>query len=137
MAERETLRSALFTTQFMTGYAFPNALLQHAIGDLDKLSIDIPHLQEKRDWMVGALREIGYSVHMPEGTFYLAVKSPLEDDGAFVDLLADFNIMVLPGLVAEMPGYFRISLTANDDMIRRSLPGFKAALERARSMAVV
>ena len=131
MAERETLRTAILTAQFATGYAFPNALLQHSIGDLEKLSIDVEHLQVKRDWMVGALREMGYSVHTPEGTFYLLVKSPLPDDDAFVELLTDYNILVLPGNIAEMPGYFRISLTANDDMIRRALPGFAAAIERA------
>jgi hypothetical protein len=27
-----------------------------------------------------------------------------------------------------MPGYFRLSLTANDDMVTRALPGFAAAL---------
>ena len=131
MAERETLRTAILTAQFATGYAFPNALLQHSIGDLEKLSIDVEHLQVKRDWMVGALREMGYSVHTPEGTFYLLVKSPLPDDDAFVELLTDYDILVLPGNIAEMPGYFRISLTANDDMIRRALPGFAAAIERA------
>jgi aspartate aminotransferase len=36
-------------------------------------------------------------------------------------------VYCLPGSVLEMPGYFRISLTANDDMIERSLPGFAAA----------
>jgi aspartate aminotransferase len=35
----------------------------------------------------------------------------------------------MPGQVVEMPGYFRISLTANDDMIQRSLPGFAAAIK--------
>ncbi|MCC6456002.1 MAG: aminotransferase class I/II-fold pyridoxal phosphate-dependent enzyme [Caldilineaceae bacterium] len=133
MADREALRLALFVTQFATGYAFPNAVLQHAIGDLDKLSIDIAHLQEKRDWMVSALREMGYSVHTPEGTFYLLVKSPISDDSAFADLLAEYDILCLPGYVAEMPGYFRLSLTANDEMIQRALPGFAAALERART----
>lgn len=134
MAEREAVRTAILTAQFATGYAFPNALLQHSIGDLEKLSIDVAHLQFKRDWMVGALREMGYSVHTPEGTFYLLVKSPLPDDDAFVELLADYNILVLPGNIAEMPGYFRISLTANDEMIRRALPGFAAAIERAGSL---
>jgi aspartate aminotransferase len=136
MAEGEALRLALFVTQFATGYAFPNALLQHAIGDLNKLSIDIAHLQEKRDWMVSALREMGYSVHTPEGTFYLLVKSPLADDSAFADLLAEYDILCLPGYVAEIPGYFRLSLTANDDMIKRALPGFAATLERARSLVM-
>jgi aspartate aminotransferase len=35
--------------------------------------------------------------------------------------------------MVEMPGYFRISLTASDEMIERSLPGFAAALEQVRS----
>jgi hypothetical protein len=30
-----------------------------------------------------------------------------------------------------MPGYFRISLTANDEMIERGLPGFERALKTA------
>jgi aspartate aminotransferase len=37
----------------------------------------------------------------------------------------------LPGEIVEMPGYFRISITANDEMIKRALPGFRIALERA------
>jgi aspartate aminotransferase len=134
MAERETLRRSLLAMQFTTGFAFPNALLQHALGDLDKLSIDIPHLQSKRDGMVGALRVMGYDVHSPEATFYLLVKCPLPDEAAFMTLLSEHNILVMPGGVLEMPGYFRISLTANDDMIERALPGFAAAIERARSM---
>jgi len=37
----------------------------------------------------------------------------------------------LPGSMMEMPGYFRISLTASDEMIRRALPGFAAARQKA------
>ena len=133
-AERRALRPAIFATQFITGYAFPNALLQHALGELDKLSIDVGDLQRKRDWLIGELRALGYSVHVPEGTFYLLVQSPLPDDEAFAALLAEHNILVLPGIVAEMPGYFRLSLTANDEMIARALPGFAAVMAQARAM---
>ena len=35
---------------------------------------------------------------------------------------------VLPGSMCEMPGYFRISLTANDEMVRRALPVFREAI---------
>jgi aspartate aminotransferase len=132
MPDREQIRSALFTSLFITGYAYPNALLQHALADLDKLSIDNGHLQEKRDSMVGALQEMGYQLHSPEGTFYLLPRSPIEDDIAFTELLHTHKIFCLPGEVVEMPGYFRISLTANDEMIQRSLPGFAAAMEQAR-----
>lgn len=132
MPQREELRVGIFTSQLLNAWGFPNALLQHALPDLEKLSIDIPHLQEKRDHMVGALREMGYELHSPEGTFYLLPKSPLADDMSFTRILADENVFVLPGKVVELPGYFRISLTANDEMIERSLPRFDAALKKAK-----
>jgi aspartate aminotransferase len=44
----------------------------------------------------------------------------------------EFNIFCIPGALMDLPGYFRISLTANDDMIERSLPGFAEALGKAR-----
>jgi aspartate aminotransferase len=134
MPDAETVRESIFLAQMLTGYAFPNALLQHAIGDLEQLSIDIPHLQEKRDRMVSDLRQVGYELHSPEGTFYLLPRSPLEDDLQFTSMLARQHVYCLPGKAFEMPGYFRISLTANDAMIRRALPVFAAVLEEAKAM---
>lgn len=133
MPGREDIRAGLFVAQLITGYAFPNALLQHALPDLERLSIDVSHLQRKRDALVNALREIGYSVHVPEGAFYLLPRSPLSDDLAFTELLARHDIFCLSGTVVEMPGYFRISLTASDEMITRALPGFAAAFKEANS----
>jgi aspartate aminotransferase len=133
--ERAALRGPIFVAQLVSGYAFPNALLQHAWPALEELSIDLAHLQRKRDQLVGELRRMGYELHVPAGTFYLLPRSPMPDDWAFTELLAEHNIFVLPGAVVEMPGYFRLSLTANDAMIDRALPGFAAALERARAAA--
>jgi aspartate aminotransferase len=56
------------------------------------------------------------------------VRSPLADDIAFTERLAQENVFVMPGKVFELPGWFRISLTASDDMVERSLPGFAKAL---------
>jgi aspartate aminotransferase len=132
LPDREQLGDLLMTAQFVTGYAFPNALLQHALPDLEELSIDIEHFQHKRDRMVSALREMGYELHVPEGTFYLMVRSPLPDDVAFLDRLAAHQVYCLPGQVVETPGYFRISITASEEMIERALPGFAAAIEEVR-----
>ena len=60
------------------------------------------------------------------------MRSPLDDDQQFMDLLAEHDIFCLPGALIEMPGYFRISLTANDAMIDRALPGFAAAIEASK-----
>jgi aspartate aminotransferase len=132
MQQRDALRLAIMTAQMFTGFAFPNALLQHALPELETLSIDIGHLQHKRDKLVGILRGAGYDVHSPDGTFYLLPKSPIVDDGAFLRVLARHDVYCLPGAIVELPGYFRISLTATEDMIDRAAPGFAAAYREAR-----
>jgi aspartate aminotransferase len=63
----------------------------------------------------------------------LLPRAPVTDDRAFCALLADQGVLVLPGHVVELPGYFRISLTATDEMVQRSLPVFARAIQRARS----
>lgn len=132
MPDQELMRNGLTHALIAMGYAFPNALMQHALADLQELSIDIPHLQAKRDRLVQALREMGYELAVPEGTFYLLVRSPLEDDRAFMELLARHKVYCLPGTLFKLPGYFRISLTANDEMIDRAIPGFRQAFQAAR-----
>jgi len=131
MPAREAMRQAIMDMQVVVGWAFPNAVLQYALPRLEQSSIDIEHLQRKRDRLVDALGDMGYRAHRPEGTFYLFVRSPIADDRAFADRLVEHDIFVLPGSLFETPGFFRISLTANDDMIERSLPGFAAAIGRA------
>ena len=114
------------------GWAYPVSLLQHAVPDLDAMSVDIPTLQRRRDLLVSTLREQGYEAVEPEGTFYIIVRSPLEDDERFCEMLAAHDVFVLPGAMFEMPGWFRISVTANDDMVERALPGFAKAMQEAR-----
>lgn len=134
MPEREVFRNALMAGQIATGFAWPNALLQHALRDLDPLSVDIKKIQNRRDRMVDALRKLGYELHVPEATFYLMPRSPIPDDETFCGWLAEEKIIAMPGVFLDLPGYFRLSLTATDDMIGRSLAGFAQVMERARKV---
>jgi aspartate aminotransferase len=75
--------------------------------------------------MVDALRELGYELHVPQATFYLLPRAPIENDIEFTRILRGKKVLVLPGRAVEMPGYFRLSLTATDEMIDRALPAFE------------
>ena len=55
------------------------------------------------------------------------VRSPDPDDLAFTNRLAELGALVLPGGIVECPGWFRISLTASDEMVERGLEAFAAA----------
>lgn len=127
MPNRESLREPMMIAQCATGFAFPNALLQHALPEIEPLCIDLAPLERRRDRVVSALSAMGYDVVRPSGTFYVLVRSPVEDDLAFVEQLGEHDTFVLPGSVLELPGWFRISLTANDAMIERALTVFEAA----------
>jgi aspartate aminotransferase len=133
--DRVELRQRVLLAQIATGFAFPNADLQHAIEDLERLSIDIGVMERRRDRMIAILDDVGYEHTTPEGTFYIMAKAPIPDDMAFAEILADEGAVVLPGAVVEVPGWFRISLTASDEMVDSSAGAFRRALERAGSAA--
>jgi aspartate aminotransferase len=130
--ERQALRDSLFAAQMALGWCFPNAVMQYAIPDLEGLSIDMHALSAKRTRMSEALTRAGYEVLPPEGTFYLFCKCPGADPDRFWDALADRDVFVMPGRVMERPDYFRLSLTASDAMIERSLPIFAEVADRMR-----
>jgi aspartate aminotransferase len=129
----EAMRKALFHALVSCGLAMPDAVMQYALPDINGLLIDIAALQRRRDRMVAALRQQGYQLHSPEATFYLLPQTPVADDRAFCALLAEHGVAVLPGHVIDLPGYFRICLTATDEAIERSLPIFAHAIQYASS----
>jgi aspartate aminotransferase len=124
----DVVREAVDAAQIAAGWMFPNAVMQYAVADLEALSIDLGELERKRDLMVRELSAAGYELRAPEGTFYLWVRSPDPDDEAFCRLLAEGGVLVMPGTVFEVPGYFRVSLTGTSDMLDRALPGFRTAI---------
>lgn len=132
LPDRAALRMTALTAALATGNALPDSVMQYALPELEHLVVDVDHLQARRDRMLDALRASGYQVHTPEATFYLLVRSPDPDDVAFARRLRDERVLVLPGHVFEMPGWFRISLTASDEMVDRALPVFERAMAERR-----
>lgn len=133
MPDRDILRRALRNAVMTSGWSYPNAVLQYALPELDLLTIDLDLFTRKRDHLVGGLRAAGYEATLPEGTFYVLVKTPIADDWAFAEHLAAQKVFTLPGQVCELPGYLRLSLTASEAMITRALATFAQAFEAYRT----
>ena len=129
-ADRREFREAMFSAQMALGWCFPNALMQHALRDLEHLSIDQAALARRRDMLTATLAASGYTVLAPEGTFYLWIKWPEGDPERMWNTLADHDVFVMPGSIMNADPYFRICLTASDEMISRAGPAFKVAAQR-------
>jgi len=123
--DRQALRDSVFTAQMSLGWCFPNAVMQYAVPDFEALSIDQAGLARRRDTVVKVFQEANYESLSPEGTFYLWSKWPDGDPELLWSALADRDVFVLPGSIMNAPGYFRISLTASDEMVERALPAFR------------
>lgn len=120
--ERQELRDAALPLGVAIGWGFPNAVMQYATPELEKLSLDMAELTRKRDRLYDALTDAGLVVTRPEGTFYLWGEAPGGDGQRFCDALAARSVYLMPGTLFDQPRHYRISLTATMDMIERALP---------------
>ena len=107
------------------GYVNAPALMQHVVTSLQKATVDVADYQRKRDYLHKALTDMGYSVVLPQGAFYMFPKSPVPDEMDFLAELRKHNILAVPGKGFGRSGYIRISYCIEDKTIEGSLPGFR------------
>ena len=81
--------------------------------------------QERRDVLIAALREMGFSVATPKASFYAWVPVPagFTSSSFCADLLAKAGVVVTPGngFGAAGEGFARIAFTVNVDRIREAM----------------
>lgn len=114
------------------GFINAPALMQRVLTIIGPFKTDASVYQRRRDVFLSALRQMGYDVVKPDGTFYIFPRSPIEDDIAFVRLLQSKLVLVSPGTGFDYPGYFRISTCVDDEVIERALPRFEEAIREVR-----
>ena len=112
------------------GHVCPPTLMQKVIELCADQRPDLAAYDENRNLLYNSLREMGYECAKPDGAFYLFVKAPNGDANAFSEKAKlDHNLLVVPADGFGCPGFFRLSYCVSNDMIRRSLPAFKAMIE--------
>lgn len=132
--ERQAMREAFFYAQMATGWNFPSALMQYALSDLEKLVLDVAAMERRRDRICDGLEAAGYRATRPKGAFYVLVGT-IGEEAAFCERLAAQDVFVMPGSICGIPGHFRLSLTASDEMVEWSLPKFADVLQGALASA--
>ena len=115
------------------GHVCPPTLMQKVIQLCAGERPDLAAYDENRNLLYNSLREMGYECAKPDGAFYLFVKAPNGDANAFSEKAKlDYNLLVVPADGFGCPGYFRLSYCVSNDMIRRSLPSFRAMMKECR-----
>jgi aspartate aminotransferase len=68
----------------------------------------------------------------PRTLFHIFPESPIESDVDFVAHLLEEKILSGPGVGFGTPGYFHIAFCVPEEVIARSVEGFKRAMAKAR-----
>jgi len=132
MPEAAQLFEACTFTSRVLGFVNAPALWQWVVAEVGDQVIDVAPYREKRDLMYEGLTRIGYQCVKPQGAFYVFPRTPIDDDVAFVRLLAEEGVLTVPGSGFGAPGHIRISLTVDRETVVRALPAFERAFQRAR-----
>src|SRR5438093_1455511 len=136
MPEAAELFEACPFTSRVLGFVNAPALWQWVVAEVGDQVIDVAPYRDKRDLMYEGLTRIGYQCVKPQGAFYVFPRTPIDDDVAFVRLLAEEGVLTVPGSGFGMPGHIRISLTVERETVVRALPGFERAFRKARGETV-
>jgi aspartate aminotransferase len=111
------------------GYVCAPNLFQQLVARVYDKTADISIYKSNRDTLCSALTEYGYEVVRPDGAFYLFVKALEDNAEAFAERAKDYELLLVSGNSFGVKGYVRISYCVSPDMIKRSLPAFKALAE--------
>lgn len=106
------------------GFVNAPTLQQKVVAKCINEKTDISYYKRNKETLYKGLKELGFSCIKPEGAFYLFVKSPVEDEKAFVAAAKKYNILIVPGSSFGCPGYVRIAYCVAHETIVNSLPKF-------------
>jgi aspartate aminotransferase len=129
--EQKLVDGIILATRIL-GYVNAPALMQRVVRELQGIAVDVEIYRRKRDLFCSALSSMGYQFAVPEGAFYIFPKAPGGDDLAFVEMLQEELVLVVPGRGFSMPGWFRIAYCVDTPVIERSLPGFERAIRKVQ-----
>lgn len=128
MPDQASLIAAVTLTNRTLGFVNAPVIGQRLAAALADETVDLEIYDRRRRLMAKVLSEAGVEFEMPKGAFYFFVKSPVPDDGEFVDALLKERILVVPGKGFGFAGYVRLSCSVDEAIIERSAEGFKRAM---------
>ena len=128
-ADSKALYAAVAGAARSAGHVCAPSLWQKVIARCAHLRPDLEAYDRNRRALYEGLTEMGYEMAKPDGAFYLFIKAPGGDANAFSEKAKGKDLLLVPGDGFGCPGYFRICYCVSFDMIRRSLPVFRALLD--------
>ena len=130
-ADSRALYAAVAGAARSAGHVCAPSLWQKVIARCAGLRPDLQAYDRNRKALYEGLTAMGYEMAKPDGAFYLFIKAPGGDANAFSEKAKERDLLLVPGDGFGCPGYFRICYCVSYNMIQRSLPVFRALINKS------
>lgn len=132
-ADSETIIPAATVANRILGFVNAPTLQQKVAAKCLNAKTDLSYYDRNRKTLYQGLRECGFQCILPQGAFYLFMKSPIADEKAFCNKAKEYNILLVPGSSFGCPGYVRIAYCVSYETIVNSLPQFEKLAQYYKS----
>lgn len=123
-ADAELLLKGLEISNRVLGFVNAPSLQQKAVAACLEEKTDVAFYDENRKMLYEGLTALGFTCIKPEGAFYLWLKSPVENEEAFVEEGKKYNILMVKGSAFGCGGFVRIAYCVSHETVKNSLPAF-------------
>ncbi len=123
-ADAELLLKGLEISNRVLGFVNAPSLQQKAVAACLEEKTDVAFYDENRKMLYEGLTELGFTCIKPEGAFYLWLKSPVENEEAFVEEGKKYNILMVKGSAFGCGGFVRLAYCVSHETVKNSLPAF-------------
>ena len=109
----------------LLGYVNAPSLFQRVASRCCDQTADLSVYRTNCRLLTDSLREMGFHVVEPRGTFYIFPRSLEPDAAAFCRRAQELDLLLVPGDGFACPGHFRLSFCVPTQRIQRALPVFE------------
>lgn len=123
-ADAELLLKGLEISNRVLGFVNAPSLQQKAVAACLEEKTDVAFYDENRKMLYEGLTALGFTCIKPEGAFYLWLKSPVENEEAFVEEGKKYNILMVKGSAFGCGGFVRLAYCVSHETVKNSLSAF-------------
>jgi aspartate aminotransferase len=111
------------------GHNCPPSIIQIAVSEVLGLTSDLSVYETNMNIIYDTLKDLGFEVVRPGGTFYIFPKALEADSIAFCQKAMKYDLVLVPGDSFGCAGYFRMAYCIETDKVKRAMSALRKFVE--------
>lgn len=112
-----------------TGHNCPASLMQLAVAEAGSMTADMSVYETNMNLLYKELKNLGFTVVKPGGTFYIFPRALEKDARIFCEKAKKYDLILVPGDGFGCPGFFRMAYCIDTEKVERSLAALRRFVE--------